>query len=319
LLGHSPVDPTDIGVVLGSATAGLHTLVSYLDRFWDLGPTGASALDFSNTVGNAAASLCSIEFGLQGINATIGQKEASACAAIVHAASVLEAGRHRAIVTGGVDDFESVYFAVHDQFGALATDEGDGEASRPFDRRRNGFIMGCGAFIVVLEPAQEAASRGAACLGRLVGWAATSAPCEINSWPSDPVALTRSMQEALDNAGVHARDIAVVFAAANSTRDLDRVEAEAIQKVFGPSGVPVAAVKGAIGECGAAGAAGLTAAILALQRRTIPPTAGFEVADATCPVDVRGEPRGIDPSRPLFSLVNSVASGGAHVSLVLAV
>ena len=115
------------------------------------GPTGASALDFSNTVGNAAASLCGIEFGLRGINVTIGQKEASALSAMAHAASVLRAGRARAIVTGGVDDFEELFFTVYDQFRALATDEGVGEASRPFDRRRNGFVLGCGAFMVVLE------------------------------------------------------------------------------------------------------------------------------------------------------------------------
>jgi 3-oxoacyl-[acyl-carrier-protein] synthase II len=317
LLNRSAVDGADVGVVVGSATAGLHTLVGYLDRLWEQGPSGASALDFSNTVGNAAASLCGLEFGLRGINATVGQKEASACAAIAHAASVLQAGRHRAVVTGGVDDFESMYFAVYDRFRALATDEGAGEASRPFDRRRNGFVLGSGAFLIVLESAASAAARGAPQLGRLAGSASTSAPCGLHSWPSDSAELVRCMQEALERAGVEPRDVAVVFASANSSRDLDRVEAEALGVVFGPSGVPVVAPKGAVGECGAAAAAGFIAAVLSLHQRVIPPTVGFEVADPDCPVDVRATPRPIDPSRPPVALVNSFASGGTNVSLVV--
>lgn len=317
LRDRSAVDAADVGVVLGSATAGLHTLVSYLDRLWAQGPSGASALDFSNTVGNAAASLCGLEFGLRGINATVGQKEASACAAIAHAASVLHAGRHRAIVTGGVDDFEGTYFAVYDRFRALASDEGAGEASRPFDRRRNGFVLGCGAFLVVLESAASAAARGAPLLGRLAGSASTSAPCGLHNWPSDPAELVRCMREAIADAGLEPRDVAVVFASANSSRDLDRVEAEALEAVFGPSGVPVVAVKGAVGECGAAAAAGFVAALLSLQRRVIPPTLGFEVADPDCPVDVRATPRPMDSGRAPVALVNSFASGGANVSLVV--
>jgi 3-oxoacyl-[acyl-carrier-protein] synthase II len=317
LLVRSGIDAEDIGVVLGSATAGLHTLVGYMDRLLELGPSGASALDFSNTVGNAAASLCGIEFGLRGINVTVGQKEASACAAIAHAAGVLQARRHRAVVTGGVDDFESLYFAVHDQFRALASDEGAGEASRPFDRRRNGFVLGCGAFLMVLEPADSAAARGARLLGRLAGSASTSAPCGLHSWPVDPAELVRCMREALAQARVEPRDVAVVFASANSSRQLDRVEAEALEVVFGRSGVPVVAVKGAIGECGAAAAASVVAAVLSLKQRVIPPTLGFEVADPDCPVDVRPTPRPIDPNRPAVALINSFASGGANVSLVV--
>ena len=189
LLGSSPVEGRDIGIALGSATAGLHTLVDYLDRLNDQGAAGASALDFSNTVGNAAASLCGIEFGLRGINVTVGQKEASACAAIAHAATVLRAGRQRAMITGGVDDFERMFFLVYDRFRALASDDGSGEASRPFDRRRNGFILGCGAFLVVLESAGSALARGADTLAHLAGWASTSSPANLHAWPADPSEL----------------------------------------------------------------------------------------------------------------------------------
>ncbi len=149
--GASAIDADQIGVALGSATAGIHSLVSYLDRLLAQGPTGASALDFSNTVGNAAASLCGIEFGFRGINVTHSCKEASGFSAIAQATNALNAGRARAIVTGAVDDYEDLFFLVHDRFRALASDEGSGEASRPFDRRRNGFVLGCGGFLFVLE------------------------------------------------------------------------------------------------------------------------------------------------------------------------
>jgi 3-oxoacyl-[acyl-carrier-protein] synthase II len=317
LLGTSQVDGSDIGIALGSATSGVHTLVDYLDRLQVQGPTGASALDFSNTVGNAAASLCGIEFGLRGINVTVGQKEASACAAIAHAASVLQAGRVRAMITGGVDDFERMFFLVYDRFRALATDEGTGEVSRPFDLRRNGFILGCGAFLLVLESADSARARGARTLGYLIGSASTSSSCDLHAWPADPAELVRCMQEALAQAEIGPEDVAVVFASANSSRQLDLVEAEALEAVFGPSRLPVVAIKGAIGECGAAAGAAFVAAVLSLNQRLLPPTLGFEVVDPACSVDVHPSSRPIDPGKPPIALINSFASGGTNVSLVV--
>jgi 3-oxoacyl-[acyl-carrier-protein] synthase II len=316
LLHNPAIDGDDLGVALGTATAGIHTLVDYLDRLLAEGPSGASALDFSNTVGNAAASLCGIEFGLRGINVTLGCKEASAFSAIAHAVSVLRAGRARAIVAGGVDDFESMFFHVHDRFGALASDEGAGEASRPFDRRRNGIVLGCGAFLVVLEPVAMAVARGATPLAVLAGVGASSSSCGLHEWPADPAQLVRCMREALAQAGAAAGDVAVVFASANSSVQLDRVEAAALAEVFGPSGVPVVAIKGAIGECSAAGAGSLVAAILALRSRTIPPTAGYALADPECPVDVSSAARPLPQNRSV-ALINSFASGGANFSLVV--
>lgn len=317
LLNNPAIDGDDLGIALGTATAGVHTLVDYLDRLLAQGPTGASALDFSNTVGNAAASLCGIEFGLRGLNVTLGCKEASAFSAIAHAASVLRAGRARALVAGGVDDFESLFFLVHDRFRALASDEGEGEASRPFDRRRNGVVMGCGAFLVVLESVAAAAARGATPLALLAGVGASSSSCRLHEWPADPAQLVRCMREALAQAGVTPEEVAVVFASANSSIALDRVEAAALAQVFGPSGVPVVAIKGAIGECSAAAAGSLVAAILSLRSGTIPPTAGYELADPDCPVDVSRTARPLAARHRTVALVNSFASGGANFSLVV--
>jgi 3-oxoacyl-[acyl-carrier-protein] synthase II len=312
-----PIGADGVGVALGSYTSGIHSLVEYLDRLIAQGPTGGSALDFSNTVGNAAASLCGIELGLRGANVTLNSKEASALAAVAYAASLLESGRARALISGGVDDLENTFFAVHAEFGVLANDEGEGEASRPFDRRRNGFILGTGAFLVVLETTDSARARAAGVHGELAAVAATSAPARLNDWPRDSGELARCMRVALDRANREPRDVAAVFASANSTPVLDRTEAAALAEVFGESTVPVTALKGALGECGAIGAAGLIAAIGCLRDSVIPPTVGFAQPDPDCPVNVSSQPRSITPRPHQVALVNSFASGGASYSAVV--
>jgi 3-oxoacyl-[acyl-carrier-protein] synthase II len=313
------VDRDRTGIVMGSTTAGLHTLVTYLDGLIARGPDGASPMDFSNTVGNAAASLCGIELGLRGINVTVNYKEVSAAAAVAYAATALEGGQADAVITGGVEDIESTYFAVHDSFGCLAYDDGAGEASRPFDRRRNGFVLGTGTFLLVLETVGAAAARAATPRGHLVGMAAASGPCRLNNWPDEAAPLARCMRAALQSAGIAPDDVAVVLASANSTPTLDRIEAEAIADVFGAGRVPVASVKGALGESGASAAAAIQAALLALRSRLIPPTVGFEQADETCPVDVSPAARALPAGRGPFALANSFGSGGANYSLVVRV
>jgi 3-oxoacyl-[acyl-carrier-protein] synthase II len=306
-----------VGIALGSATAGLHTLVDYLDRLIAQGPLGASALDFSNTVGNAAASVCALELALRGVTLTLAHREASGLAAISRAATTLQAGRADAMLAGGVDDFEQLYFLVHDRFGALATDAGEGEASRPFDRRRNGVVLGRGACLLVLEPVTAAERRGATLLARMLATSETSAPCDLHGWPPTPEPFVRCMRQALERAGVKPDDVAVVLASANSSRALDRLEAEAIASIFGPRGVPVVALKGALGECGASGAAGVAAAVLSIQRRTVPPTVGLCDVDPACAVDAGPRARAMDPGRSPVALVNAFATGGTNVSAVL--
>ncbi len=307
----------DIGVALGSYTAGLHSLVDYLDRLNKLGPIGASALDFSNTVGNAAASLCGLEFGLRGPNVTVSHREASGLAAVALASTLVRTGKCRTVVSGGMDDFERTFFLVHDHLGVLAHDEGRGEASRPFDRGRNGFVLGSGAFTIVLESAESAAARGIPALAELLGMGATSSRTRPNSWPARHEPLARSMRLALEEAGLEPGDISAVFASANSTPGLDRVEAAALTELFGPRSVPVVATKGALGECGASSAGALIAAIAALATRRLPPTLGCEAVDEDCAVDVIPTPRSLDKTCSGVALVNAFASGGTNYSAVI--
>jgi act minimal PKS chain-length factor (CLF/KS beta) len=120
--------------------------------------------------------------------------------------------------------------------------------------------------------------------------------------------------EALSGAGLSAGDVDVVFAAANGTSLLDRTEAAAVEQVFGPRAVPVVALKGAIGEFGAEGAAALTAALACLARGGLPPTVGCAEPDEACRVDVRDQAQ---RARGRVALVNAAAAGGSHYSLVV--
>lgn len=303
-----------VGVVLGSYTAGSHSTVEYLDNLHARGPAGVSAMSFSNTVGNAAASLCGIEYKLRGPNVTVSYKEASALAAVVYAFGLVCHGRSAAIVSGGADDVERVFFTGHDRFHVLSPTDGGAEAARPFDRRRNGFVLGEGGFQLVLEAESFARSRGSKVHGELLGSGATSSQCGMNDWPSDPSQLARAMRLALDDAGIAPREVGAVFASANGTERLDRLEAAAIAEVFGPDAVPVVALKGALGECGASGAGSLAAALLCLGQGRLPPTAGLRERDPQCHVDVSTSSRSIDTR---VAIVNSFASGGANYSVVV--
>jgi len=309
----------DTGIALGTFSAGLDSIVEYMGGLTDHGPTGVPAILFSNTVSNAPASLCAIEFGLHGPNVTFNQREASSLAALTFSVGTIRDGRTTAMVSGGVDCLEETFFKVHDRFRALSPMRGGeaggaAEAARPFDRRRNGPILGEGGFLVLLESASEAHRRGARVHGEIVGVGTTASKTAVNRWPSDPSGLVRAMRLALSDAGLTAEDIAAVVATANGSPHLDRLEAEAVREVFGARPIAVASLKGAIGESGAAGAAGLLAGLLSISAGVVPPTAGFEQADPACPVSVSGRTQ---PAAGETFLVNSVASGGTNYSLAV--
>jgi 3-oxoacyl-[acyl-carrier-protein] synthase II len=306
-----------VGVVYGSYTAGTSTTIGYLTNLLQQGAAGVSAMMFSNTVGNAAASLCGLEFGLRGPNVTLTVKEASGVAAAAYAYHLINAGRADAIVAGGVDWIDHLFFSVHDRFGVLAhQNAATDEACRPFDRRRNGFTLGEGAYAVLFESETSARRRGVPVTGELLGTGATGSTTRINAWPEDPSDMVRAMREALQMAAMRPEQVGVVFASANSNSVLDRVEAEAIARVFGPSPVPVVSIKGATGEGAAATLASLVSAIACLAKGEIPPTVGLEQIDARCPVDASPDRR---EARNTVAMINAFASGGTNYVLLVRV
>jgi 3-oxoacyl-[acyl-carrier-protein] synthase II len=166
------------------------------------------AILFSNTVSNAPASLCAIEFGLRGPNITFNQREASSLSALVFSVHAIRQRRTTTMVTGGADCVEETFFKVHDRFRALSPMRGErgggAEAARPFDRDRNGFILGEGGFLLLIESASAANARGARIYGEIVGIGATASKTVLNGWPADGAGLVKAMRLALSDADLRA-------------------------------------------------------------------------------------------------------------------
>jgi 3-oxoacyl-[acyl-carrier-protein] synthase II len=303
------------GVVLGTYTAGGQATTEYLAALFSGGPTGAPALLFNSTVANAATGLAGLEFKLRGPNATISQKEASGLGAIATAVDLLRADRADAIAAGGMDAITDMFYRAHDQFRVMNPDRTFGSTAAPFARCRRGFVMGEGGFGLWLERGAVWRERGAHAYAEILGIGASSAAVPLNAWPDRPEPLVRTMRLALEEAAVDPSDIGVVYASANASRVLDDTEARALSELFDGHSPAVTSVKAALGESGASGAAACVAAVLCGRAGVVPPIAGLREADpiarrlnlvtaqVTCP--------------PGLTLVNSFASGGALVSIVL--
>jgi 3-oxoacyl-[acyl-carrier-protein] synthase II len=308
----------DVGVVLGTCTCGVHATGEFLDRLIELGPTGAPAMLFSNTVGNAAASLVALEEKLRGPNTTLSYKEASGLAAVAFASDLVRAGKAGALVTGGAEDIYDLYYQVHDWFGVLSADGTHPEGARPFDVTRNGFVMGEGAFTMVLEDAARAASRGVPVLAEVIGVGATAGTTAVNAWPTDAAPLVRCMRAAFSDAGVAPSEVGAVYAAANGSVEFDRLEARAILEAFDGRAVVTTSIKGAIGEGGMAATGSLAAAVLAGHRGVVAPTAGLTVPDPACGA-LTWVTGAAHPLASPYVLVNGFASGGTNYSLLVRV
>lgn len=314
-VGTAPNDRA--GVVLGTYNAGGRSTAEYLTALFNGGPANAPALLFNSTVGNAAAGLVGLELKLRGPNATISQKEASGLAAIVTAVDLLREGRLDAAIAGGIDSIYDLFYRVHDRFRVMSDAREPDDSVAPFSARRRGFVMGEGGYGVWLERGDYWRARGASRLAEILGVAASSAAVPLNAWPDRPDPLVRTMRLALDDARIVATDVDVVYASANSTQMLDRIETQALSEVFGGSRTMVTSIKGAIGECGASSAAVLVAAALCGSVSTVPPIAGLSSPDPASASLNLATSRVRAPAR--VALVNAFASGGALFSVVLRV
>src|SRR5688572_21829599 len=307
----------DSGVMLGTWTAGGQATQDYLSALFRTGPSGAPALLFNSTVANAAASLVGLEFKLRGPNATVSYKEASGLAAIVSATEMIRDGHASAVAAGGVDAVYEIFFKAYDRFRAMSPATMFDSSLAPFDITRNGFVLGEGGYMLWLEQDGAWESRGATAHGEILGVGASSAAVALNVWPDSSAPLVRTMRLALDDAGIEPADVGVVYASANATQALDRVEAEALGQLFGSASCAVTSIKGSLGESGASGSAACIAALVCGKAGRVPPIAGLSTPDASVR-SLRLATIAVDAPAPI-ALVNSFASGGALFSVVLRV
>jgi 3-oxoacyl-[acyl-carrier-protein] synthase II len=305
----------DTGVILGTWTAGGQATQDYLSALFRTGPSGAPALLFNSTVANAAASLVGLEFRLRGPNATVSYKEASGLAAVVSATEMIREGHASALAAGGVDAVYEIFFKAYDRFQVMSPAATPGARVAPFDASRSGFVLGEGGFMLWLEQGDGWQTRGATAHGEILGVGASSAAVSLNAWPDASAPLVRTMRLALDDAGLEPGDVDVVYASANATPTLDRIEAEALGALFGSESCVVTSVKGSLGESGASGSAACVAALLCGKAGRVPPIAGIARPDAAGGA-LRLAVATVDAPGPI-ALVNSFASGGALFSVVL--
>jgi 3-oxoacyl-[acyl-carrier-protein] synthase II len=303
----------DSGVMLGTWTAGGGSTQQFLDALFRSGPSGAPALLFDSTVANSAAAIAGLELRLRGPNTTISHKEASGLAAIAGAVDLIRERRAATLITGGADAVFETFYKAHERFDVMSDERAFSRRHAPFDATRGGFVLGEGAYLMWVE--RHHAGDRPRPYGEILGVGASSAAVPVNAWPNRPDALVRTMRLALEDAGLNADAIDVVYASANATTALDAAEAAALTTLVGGGRAVVTSVKGALGECGAVGAAACAAAFVCGS--VVPPIAGLADPDPAA-AGLRLAREAVAAPGPIV-LVNSFASGGALFSVVLRV
>lgn len=302
------------GVVFATGIGGLHTLEEQVELRVARGERRVSPFLVPMMMANAAGAALSMRHGLRGPNETI----ATACAASSHsigyAARLIAWGRCDAMLTGGAESAgTSTAMAGFGNMTALST---SGE-SRPFDAQRDGFVMGEGAAVLVLEEWEAAVARGATIVGEVAGAASNADAYHITAPAPDGIGASTCMRLALDDAGLSPNDIRQINAHGTSTPLNDAAEAAAIEAVFGPDGPPVTSIKGVTGHTlGAAGALEAVSVLLSFDRKLIPPTAGTKKVPDDFHIDlVVDAPR---PWEPGPTISNSFGFGGHNGSIIFA-
>jgi 3-oxoacyl-[acyl-carrier-protein] synthase II len=309
-----PPTVSSVGVILGTGYGSTAQTDDFFVGMLKEGPEGANPSLFPDTVPNAPASQVSIYHGVQGPNTTFSHNEVSGEQALAYAFRLLQGDRAEALLAGSVDEFSAVLFHSYAALRALSPKGSYEEGMRPFDRRRNGKVLGEGAGILVLEKKRRAEARGAKIYGSLVTYASTGGPVGISHYEKGAEQMARAMETVLRKAAVSADQINYISAAANSTRELDQAEALAIQKVFGKGnrGPAVSALKGHVGDFCGSGALRAAALLLSMQDGKIPPTLGLKdpefdlnhALDLPMDREIR------------YALLNGFSFGGSNVCLL---
>jgi 3-oxoacyl-[acyl-carrier-protein] synthase II len=328
-------DPLRCGVIHGAGGVGLHDR-DHLEVLMALsleirGNGHANLLDLATRhmnpitplkiLPNIAAAHIAIEHDLRGENATLCTACTSGTQAIGEALRTLRADRADVMLAGGSDAMINPMGLIgFGMLGVLSTHAQDPErASRPFDANRDGFVMGEGSALVVLEREAHARRRGAPVLAVLEGYGVCADAYRITDERADGAGCAEAMRRALTDAGVQAGQIDYVNAHGTGTRMNDRTEVRAIRDVFGDhaNALAVSSTKSQFGHLiAAAGAAELCVCVLAIQHQTLPPTINHRTPDPECDLDV--VPNAARPRRLERILSNSFGFGGQNACLVLA-
>lgn len=312
-------DPDRVGVLLGSGIGGAETWAEEYPRYLDKGPGRVSPMFVPKMLSNTAAGTVAIRSGARGPNLTVNTACAAGASAIHVARDLIRSGAADVVVAGGVEaGITGLAVSAFAQMGALSRNPDPATASRPFDVDRDGFVMGEGAAVLVLESAAHAAARGARPLATVAGAGASADAHHATAPPDDGGGAVLAIQRALADAGLTPGDIGHVNAHGTSTPLNDVAEARALRAAFGDEldAVAVTSTKGVTGHLlGAAGAAEAAFAVLALRDGLVPPTANLTEQDPAIDLDVvAGAPREVALDAALST---SMGFGGQNAALVL--
>ena len=311
--GDIGVDPARFGTIFATGIGGLHTLEEQVIVRVEKGERRVSPFLVPMMMANASGAAISMKYGLRGPNETICTACAAGTHAIGYAARLIAWGRCDAVATGGSECAATATSLAG--FGNMTALSSSGR-SMPFDEGRDGFVMGEGAAVFVLERWDLAVARGATIIGEILGSASNADAHHITAPAPGGTGAIACMKLALDDAGLSPSDIRLVNAHGTSTPLNDAAEAAAVTDVFGARSVPVTSGKGVTGHAlGAAGALEAAQVVLAMQHKLIPPTAGTTSPDPSMDIDlVTGAPREWVPG-PAIS--NNFGFGGHNGSVII--
>ena len=283
-------DRTRCGVIIGTGIGGLIEIEEQHKRLLERGPTRVSPFLVPKLMGNACAGQVSIHYGLQGPNLCATTACASSCHSIGIAFTTLRSGAADVILTGGSEAaITPLGMAGFCSAKALSTRNDEPEkASRPFDKDRDGFVMGEGSGILILEEYEHARRRGARIYAEVVGYGATDDACDIVQPDPSGTGACRSVQRALRRAGVEPDQVDYVNAHGTSTQLNDAAETRAVKAALGARAatVPISSTKSMTGHLlGAAGGVEAIFSILAIRDRYVPPTINLDEPDPECDLD----------------------------------
>ncbi len=312
-------DKTRIGVLIGSGIGGLITIEENARALFEKGPRRISPFFIPMAIVNMASSMVSIRFGIKGPQSAVCTACATGSNAIGDAFKIIQRGDADVMITGGAEAaICPLGIAGFSVMRALSTRNDDPKrASRPFDRERDGFVMGEGAGILVLEEYERAKRRGAKIYAEIIGYGMSGDAFHITMPDEDGEGAALCMKAALKDAGISPEEVDYINAHGTSTPLNDKTETLAIKRVFGEHAykLAISSNKSMIGHLlGAAGAVEAIFTILTIKEGIIPPTINYEYPDPDCDLDY--VPNVARKADVRVALSNSFGFGGVNATLV---
>lgn len=319
-LSVSHLDPTRIGVLVGSGIGGLRTIEEQHRILMEKGPDRVSPFLIPMLIVNMAPGQISIALGIKGPNHCVATACATGSNAIGDAFRIIQRDEADVMLSGGTESCITLLgFGGFDAMKALSThNEDPATASRPFDRTRNGFVMGEGCGIIVLEELEHAKRRNAKIYAEIVGYGMTSDAYHITAPDPSGEGAARCMLHALKDAQLKPQDVDYINAHGTSTSINDKVETLAIKKAFGEDvakKVKVSSTKSMTGHLlGAAGGVEAIACVLSIRDQIVPPTINYKESDPECDLDY--VPNEAQRLHVRVAMSNSLGFGGHNACIV---